>query len=328
VNGSVCKNDSERLIQNQETYDIEKCTNTEIDLGAESARASLTTIYAFNNQISEISDDTFKLAKQLTSIDLRENKIERISVGAFEDQAKLQFLYLKQNKLTRIEVGTFDSLVELKDLWLQNNQILLIEKGLFDQNTKLVNLYLNENKIVAIESTVFKKLNAIKSLTLSWNLCVKQDFNANQFNQDFNCFVNYDTLSKPHQDHYLKLENTACLNENGVCRRGNMTIHQRLYSCESKPEDDISKTELYVLIALIAIEFSIIIILLWKLKSKNDVESSQGESEIAVEGNPNENNLIYAALDLKPSNRTPIKTDQVIYSELQKVDRPNESVKK
>jgi hypothetical protein len=63
----------------------------------------------------------------------------------------------------------------------------------------------------------------------------------------------------------------------------------------------------------------------WKLKSKKGVESSQGEPEIAVEGNPNENNLIYAALDLKPTNRTPIKSDEVIYSDVQNVDRPNES---
>ncbi len=240
----------------------------------------------------------------MTHIDLRQNKIEQISVGAFEDQKNLQFLYLKLNKLTRIEVGTFDSLGELKELWLQENQILLIEKGLFDQNTKLENLYLDSNKIITIESTVFENLNAIKSLTLYGNLCIDQDFTSNKLFQNFECFKKYKSLFKPYLD---------VVDE---CRSEKEFTHRD------------SKTKTYILLAVTTIEFSIIIILLWKLKSKNGVESSQGEPQIAVEGNPNENNLIYAALDLKPSNRTPIKSDKVIYSELQKVDRPNESAKK
>jgi hypothetical protein len=90
--GSVCKNDPEKSIQNSIAYNIEHCENTEIDLGDE---RSLIHVRAWDNQISKISDDTFKSAKQLIHIDLRENKIEQISVGAFEDQGKLEKLYLK-----------------------------------------------------------------------------------------------------------------------------------------------------------------------------------------------------------------------------------------
>jgi Leucine-rich repeat (LRR) protein len=196
ANGSVCKNNPQKSIQNSIFYNIEHCENTEIDLGDE---RSLIHVRAWDNQISKISDDTFKSAKQLIHIDLRENKIGQISVGAFEDQAKLEKLYLKYNKLTRIEVGTFDSLVELKELWLQNNQLSLLEKGLFDQDTKLEKLYMASNKIIAIESTVFVKLNAIKSLTLKGNLCVNQDFTSNNFDRDFNCFENYED-SNPNLD--------------------------------------------------------------------------------------------------------------------------------
>jgi Leucine-rich repeat (LRR) protein len=196
ANGWVCKNNPQKSIQNSIAYNIEHCENTEIDLGDE---RSLIHVRAWDNQISKISDDTFKSAKQLIHIDLRENMIEQISVGAFKDQAKLEKLYLKYNKLTRIEVGTFDSLVELKELWLQNNQLSLIEKGLFDQNTKLEELYMASNKIIAIETKVFTKLNRIKSLTLKGNLCVNQDFTSNNFERDFNCFENYED-SKPNLD--------------------------------------------------------------------------------------------------------------------------------
>jgi hypothetical protein len=68
ANGSVCKIHPGREIRSGTIYNIENCTNTEIDLGAESARAPLTEVKAFGNQVSKISDDTFKSAKQLTSI--------------------------------------------------------------------------------------------------------------------------------------------------------------------------------------------------------------------------------------------------------------------
>ncbi len=86
ADGSVCKNDRSRIIQTETVYNVENCGNTEIEIGDQNARASWTYIKAFNNQISRISDDTFKSAMELIQIDLRENKIEQISVGAFKDQ--------------------------------------------------------------------------------------------------------------------------------------------------------------------------------------------------------------------------------------------------
>jgi Leucine-rich repeat (LRR) protein len=230
ANGSVCKNNPKENIQNQTDFNIEHCANTEIDLGAESARASLTHVKAWDNQISKISDDTFKSANKLFNIDLRDNKIEKISVGAFIDQAELEHLILKLNKLTRIEVGTFDSLTELKELWLQNNELTLIEKGLFDQNTKLEQLYLNYNKIIAIETKVFTKLNSIKSLTLKGNVCVNQDFTSNNFDRDSDCFKRYEILFKPYLDevYQCRSEKSVCLKENEENLNEMSTIRRNL----------------------------------------------------------------------------------------------------
>jgi Leucine-rich repeat (LRR) protein len=194
INAQACRNDQHRKVRQGLIYNIEDCTNTEINLGNCKERASLTHIQALNNEVSKISDDNFKWATELVLIDLRDNKIEQILVGAFKDQDKLTELYLKQNKLTWIEVGTFESLTELRVLWLQNNQLSIIEKGLFDKNKNLIHLYIDENKIIAIESTVFNKLAAIKFLHMNGNICVDKNFKNNEIGPDFECFTNFENL--------------------------------------------------------------------------------------------------------------------------------------
>jgi Leucine-rich repeat (LRR) protein len=410
ANRLVCNNDG-MAFQNNTVYKVENCTVTEIELGDEHARTSLKYVKAINNQISRISDDTFKSAKELTHIDLRENKIQEISVRAFKDQGKLQHLYLKQNKLTRIEVGTFDSLTGLKDLWLQNNQLSLIEKGLFDKNLKLEYLFLNENKIVAIESTVFQNLNQAVDIRFEGNLCSNETSKSNKFDQNFTCFKNYKIL-KPYLDqiHQLKSKSKNCNNDKSACKtenerlkqnlatnsidlsqcetekssikeekidlaakleskeselnetlgekstclaekdttkkalneklkklstcsnnlsdcqRENFVIYQQrenlteqLNTCQSKKCPDIS---FYILICFVTVDFLIIILFMWKFvtkkrKSKISSNIDEVESQPAVQRHPNANNLIYATLDLKPSTRIPIRTDQVIYSKVQ-----------
>jgi Leucine-rich repeat (LRR) protein len=270
------------LIRSDTIYNIENCTNTEIDLGAH--------VRAFKNEISKISDDTFKSAKKLGYIGLRENKIEQISVGALKDQEKLQYLYLKLNKLTRIEVGTFDSLVELRELWLQNNELTLLEKGLFDQNTKLELLYLNYNKIIAIESTVFEKLNKIMILDLKGNLCTDLNFTSNNFDRDFNCFKKYEILFKPHLDevYQCRTEKSACLKENeenfhemSNIRRNLSdfqlafeTIHEekdqvsdKLHNCESQNNSNDNCSYKNILLILIIVVCGFVILLLFFLIS-------------------------------------------------------------
>jgi Leucine-rich repeat (LRR) protein len=238
--GLVCKNNRLRTVQSKTVYDIKNCGNTEIELGDQNARASLNYIEADKNQISRISDDTFKWAKELTHIDLRENKIEEISVGAFKDQGKLTGLYLKQNELTRIEIGTFDSLTELKELWLQNNQLSLIEKGLFNKNTKLEYLFLSENQIVAIEPTVFQNLNQQVFIRLVGNLCSNENFRGNQFDQNFPCFKSYESL-KPHLNENL----VAKLNELTHCETAKSTVNREKINLAGKlrsSELELSKT--------------------------------------------------------------------------------------
>jgi Leucine-rich repeat (LRR) protein len=241
---SFCQINKLVNLQSDTIYNVKNCTNTEINLGNETAGAFWTSVQASNNQISRISDATFKWAKKLTHIDLRENKIEQISVGAFKDQGKLEGLYLKQNKLTRIEVGTFDSLTELKDLWLQNNQLSLIEKGLFDKNWKLEKLFMDENKIAVIEPTAFEKLNSIKSLTLKNNLCIDQDFNSNHFHFE-NCAKHCESLIKSHLDQIrqLKLEKRSCDDEKLVCltQKGILNSTMRTFSENTNVDNGVTE---------------------------------------------------------------------------------------
>jgi hypothetical protein len=245
ANGLVCNNDRSRIIQSKTVYNIENCTNTEIELGNYYERTTLAIVKAFNNQISQISYDTFKWAKELTHIDFRYNKIEEISVGAFKDQGKLQHLHLEQNKLTKIEVGTFDSLIELKELWLQSNQLSLIDKGLFDKNTKLKDLFMNENKIIAIESTVFQNLNQQVNIHLVGNLCSNENFKSNQFDQNFACFKNYNGDKSTCSIDCLNENLTVISNDLRQCETEKSAISNEksnlIAKLESK-ESELSKT--------------------------------------------------------------------------------------
>jgi hypothetical protein len=245
ADGLFCKNNLTRNITSKTVYNIEKCTNTEINLGDENAKATIIYVQASNNQISRISDDTFKLARKLTHIDLRMNNIEQISVGAFQDQANLIHLYLKQNKLTRIEVGTFDNLIELKHLWLQNNQLTLIEKGLFDKNVNLEHLFLNENKISMIESTVFEKLKNIEEIHLQGNLCSNKNFQTNKIDPNFTCFKNFTSLLKPLLGQCkLELKNCDALNTELRQQSSELiTIGRNLSDCQREISNMSQKIE-------------------------------------------------------------------------------------
>ncbi len=92
-----------------------------------------------------------------------------------------------------------------------------------------------------------------------------------------------------------------------------------------------SNVSFHILIGLVTVELLVIIIFLWNcVTRKGNVEQIKpnnvvGESQAAVESHPNEHNLIYATLDLKPTKKASIKTDEVIYSTVERVSRPNES---
>jgi hypothetical protein len=149
---------------------------------------------------------------------------------------------------------------------------------------------MNENKIIAIESTVFQKLNSLKYRDFKNNPCIDKNFNSNKFNIDI-CAENYDFL-KPYLDQ----------------------LHQL------KPADDEkSNLLMYFLIFAVTIEFLIIIIMSWKCETKKGkIEPHNFEVDLqpANDSHPNGSDFNYASLVLKPSNRTPIRIDEVIYSEV------------
>jgi hypothetical protein len=166
----------------------------------------------------------------------------------------------------------------------------LIEKGLFDQNTKLVNLFLDSNKIIAIESTVFAKLTKIKILTLNGNICTAFEFDSKNFERDFDCFKNYESLFKPYLDQIeqCRSERKMCLSEDLLnqkinkltevgselsdCHRENKTVHQerdklseQLQKCESKgclkSNSDNSQSEFHETKTILLIVACVLVIL-------------------------------------------------------------------
>ena len=65
------------------------------------------------------------------------NQITNISADTFHDSKKLSSLYLYDNKIEYIEESTFSENLELTYLRLYSNSIKLVHKNAFVQNTKL-----------------------------------------------------------------------------------------------------------------------------------------------------------------------------------------------
>jgi Leucine-rich repeat (LRR) protein len=92
-----------------------------------------------------------------------------------------------------------------------------------------------------------------------------------------------------------------------------------------------SDISFYFLIGCVTVELLVIIIFVWNCLTKKGKDNQTkpnnvvGESHPAAENLSNGDNLIYATLDLKPTKKAPTKTDEVIYSTVQRVSRPNES---
>jgi hypothetical protein len=129
------------------------------------------------------------------------------------------------------------------------------------------------------------------------------------------CLTEKDSTKKALNEMLSEL--STCSNNLSECHRENVSIFQQLSeqlnTCQSKRCPD---TSFYILICVVTVDFLIIILFVWKFVIKT------GKSKISsnideVESHQNEQNLIYATLDLKPSTRIPIRTDQVIYSKVQ-----------
>ena len=130
--------------------------------------SKLTGLNLYNNPISKISWNAFKIAKsKLRSLNV---SAASVSEGAFIDLPELVHLGLDGNhKLTEIKFGTFSSLKKLKTLIIKNTKIQKLTYGMFSGLASIEEIDVSSNQIEMIEKGVFSELSKLKKLTLSKN---------------------------------------------------------------------------------------------------------------------------------------------------------------
>jgi Leucine-rich repeat (LRR) protein len=131
-----------------------------------------SVVNATGKTIRSIDDQTLVGCAQLELLGLNNNNISEISKNSFRDQQNLRDLYLYENQIKVLTSGVFDSLTNLTRLALQRNFIEVIADSLFLKNVKLEQLSLCENNIVAIGPNTFQNLSKLEALWLFGNPCM------------------------------------------------------------------------------------------------------------------------------------------------------------
>ncbi|KAG5334614.1 ALS protein, partial [Acromyrmex charruanus] len=115
----------------------------------------ISTLYISNNDIKNITSDTFMHMPKLIKLLMGKNKIDKIDVNTFVHLTTLEELDLSSNMLSSLPEGWTESLVSLKYLDLCNNEF-----------TSLESLSLT-NTLPLITNSNFTKYTEIRKLTIA-----------------------------------------------------------------------------------------------------------------------------------------------------------------
>lgn len=133
---------------------------------------SLTTLRMSGNRIIEISHRSFISLPSLMSLDLSNNPTVQIEDRAFEGLAKLRMLSITNTKITKLGKSLRD-LSTLHSLNMGSNQIEMIQDENFEGNEELRMLDLSQNQITQISTKAFVNLKYLRYLSLSSNPIVR-----------------------------------------------------------------------------------------------------------------------------------------------------------
>lgn len=126
----------------------------------------LDTLQLGSNEITSLSNETFKVTTELKELNLSSNAIADIHNESFKTLKKLKKLDLQNNKMTKINAQMFKENKELEKLFISNNRISFIEPGSF-KNNKINELTFDNNNLQGpLDKTLFEGL-LISELDLS-----------------------------------------------------------------------------------------------------------------------------------------------------------------
>ncbi|XP_078582982.1 uncharacterized protein LOC144865845 [Branchiostoma floridae x Branchiostoma japonicum] len=136
-------------------------------------------IYLHNNQLTSITNDTFKISgiQGIQTLTLHDNKIAAIESGSFMSAKQLDELDLSNNQLSAVPAGLLSEHVSLNTVNFEFNKLKSFPKGIFGPRTAVENVILANNQLTDIEegSLVVKGLNYID---LSYNLLSRFSFSG------------------------------------------------------------------------------------------------------------------------------------------------------
>uniref|UniRef100_A0A8C0IVV6 Vasorin n=1 Tax=Chelonoidis abingdonii TaxID=106734 RepID=A0A8C0IVV6_CHEAB len=115
------------------------------------------------NKISSLQRNVFQPLTNLVNLDLSSNQLREITNETFHGLRLLERLYLDRNRIQRIHPAALDTLENLLELKLQNNQLRLVPPL---NLPKLLLLDISHNGIATIEAGAFHTVN-IESLKIA-----------------------------------------------------------------------------------------------------------------------------------------------------------------
>lgn len=149
-------------------YLDKNCLQT-IQPGAFSRQQFLHNLDLKENELVNITAETFRGLTSLKSLRLDHNKLQRISRGTFASVPSIETLDLRVNRISVLEDGAFDRLDHLETLLLSSNQLKAINSGDLGNLMSLTRLEVASNQIQRMDETVFDCAPLIKELVLKDN---------------------------------------------------------------------------------------------------------------------------------------------------------------
>lgn len=117
---------------------------------------------------------------EIQDIFISDNNILELTIDTFTNSTNIKMIYLENNAIRRVDENAFSSLYNLEQLYLGSNFITHIPKQLFNQTEKLISLSLDRNGIRDLKPGLFDVPKHLVSEI--------HEFNTNQiyFNTVFN----------------------------------------------------------------------------------------------------------------------------------------------
>ncbi|XP_075755209.1 vasorin [Pelodiscus sinensis] len=116
------------------------------------------SLYAFENGITALQDDSFRGLPALQQLDLSQNEIASLQGAVFQPLAGLVNLDLSSNLLREVTNQTFRGLRRLERLYLDRNRLQRVHPAAFDTLESLLELKLQHNQLRAVPPLRLPKL--------------------------------------------------------------------------------------------------------------------------------------------------------------------------